>query len=47
MICYIHEVALRKKIFNINSMIMKNKSLSPALKAYYHKQDETISNTSQ
>ena len=39
------KVALRKKIFNINSMIMKNKSLSRALKAYYHKQDETISST--
>lgn len=37
------KVALRKKIFNINSMIMKNKSLSRALKSYYHKQDETIS----
>ena len=38
------KIALRKKIFNINSMIMKNKSLSRALRSYYHKQDETISN---
>lgn len=38
------KVALRKKIFNINSMIMKNKSLSRALRSYYHKQDKTISN---
>ena len=37
------KIALRKKIFNINSMIMKNKSLSRALKSYYHKQDEIIS----
>ena len=37
------KIALRKKIFNINSMIMKNKSLSRALKSYYHKQDEVIS----
>jgi len=37
------KAALRKKIFNINSMIMKNKSLSRALKSYYHKQDEIIS----
>lgn len=35
--------ALRKKIYNLNSMIMKNKSLSRALKSYYHKQDESIS----
>lgn len=39
------KTALRKKIFNINSMIMKNKNLSRALRSYYHKQDETISNS--
>ena len=37
------KTALRRKIFNINSMLMKNKSLSRALKVYYHKQDMAIS----
>ena len=37
------KIALRKKIFNLNSMIMKNKTLSRALRSYYHKQDEVLS----
>ncbi|MBP3907722.1 MAG: transposase [Turicibacter sp.] len=37
------KIALRKKIFNLNSMIMKNKSLSRALRSYYHKQEEVLS----
>lgn len=37
------KVALRKKIFNLNSMLMKNKSLRRALRSYYHQQDEVLS----
>ena len=34
---------LRKKIFNLNAMLMKNKSLSRALRRYYHRQEEVLS----
>lgn len=37
------KVKLRKKIFNLNAMLMKNKSLSRALRSYYHQQDEVLS----
>lgn len=37
------KVKLRKKIFNLNSMLMKNKSLRRALRSYYHQQDEVLS----
>ena len=37
------KVKLRKKIFNLNAMLMKNKSLSRALRRYYHQQEEVLS----
>ena len=37
------KVKLRKKIFNLNAMLMKNKSLSRALRCYYHQQEEVLS----